>query len=819
MQSFNLKEISKVVSGEFGGNETSCFSKIITDSRNIIDPSACLFVAIVGGQHDGHDFIGDIYQAGVRAFLVSRDISLADFPGISYVRVENTLAALQKIASFKRVKFNIPIIGITGSNGKTIVKEWLHYLLNPYFSITRSPKSYNSQVGVPLSVWLLDNNSELGIFEAGISQPNEMDSLERIVQPTIGVLTNIGTAHQSNFESREQKIDEKLKLFEHCDTIIYNCDDEYVHSKIVNSGIGRNRVSWSEKGNGTINLLEKSFQNGKNNIILQTKRDTYMINIPFGDEGSIQNCITCFCVLFVLGKLESQTIFRQFRTLPGIKMRLETLDGINNSILINDSYNSDINSLEIALDYLNQKKSNRESILIMSDLLQNNTDEYNLYKEVSGLVETKKVDKFIGIGRSLGNYKNLFPQNSSFFQNTEQFLKSFSGLDFERKAILLKGARLFQFERISKKLQNQTHESVIETDLSLMKQNLQYFKSKLAQGTKLTVMVKAFAYGIGSVEIANFLQRNKVDYLAVAIADEGVELRNAGIKTRIIVMNPNINSLQNMIEYGLEPEVYSVSLLKKLIKELSRTNTRNFPIHIKLDTGMHRLGLTPSDIEEFCGEVLNSNCVKISSVFSHLVGSDDPNLDYFTHEQVRRFTEMYDSICRLVGERPMRHVLNSSGIIRFPQYDFEMVRLGIGLHGLMPHISDALIPATTFKSIISQIHTVEAGETVSYNRKGVLDRNSKVATIPVGYADGIDRHLGNGNWCFVVNGQKAPIIGNVCMDMCMIDVTGIDVEEGDEVFIFGKDNPVCDMAKVLGTIPYEILTSIPHRIKRVYFEE
>ncbi|MBQ1652579.1 MAG: bifunctional UDP-N-acetylmuramoyl-tripeptide:D-alanyl-D-alanine ligase/alanine racemase [Bacteroidales bacterium] len=819
MQTFKLQEVSEIVSGTLVGNGELEFSKIVTDSRNIINPSSCLFVAVVGEQHDGHNYIDDIYRSGVRAFLVSKDIDTAKYAGISYVKVANTLEAMQKIATYKRLRFNIPVIGITGSNGKTIVKEWLHYLLSPYFNITRSPKSYNSQIGVPLSVWLLEKDTELAIFEAGISQPGEMESLEKIIRPTIGILTNIGSAHQSNFESREQKIDEKLKLFEHCDTIIYNCDDEYVHSKIINSGIGRNRITWSEKGNGTINLLEKSFQNGKNNIILQTKRDTYMINIPFGDDGSIQNCITCFCVMYLFNKLDSQTIFKQFRSLPGIKMRLETLDGINNSILINDSYNSDINSLEIALDYLNQKKSNRESLVIMSDILQNNTDEVNLYREVAKLLKTKQVDKFIGIGKSIIHNKNLFPANSVFFQNTDSFIKAFSTLDFDRKAILLKGARVFQFEKVSKKLQNQTHESVIETDLSLMKQNLQFFQSKLAPGTKLTVMVKAFAYGIGSLEIANFLQRNKVDYLAVAIADEGVELRNSGIKTPIIVMNPNINSLQNMIEYGLEPEIYSLSLLRKFIKELKRTNTQHFPIHIKLDTGMHRLGLNYDDLDDFCAEAVSTDCIKITSVFSHLVGSDDPALDYFTEEQVSRFGKMYDRICELTGSRPMRHILNSAGIIRFPQYDFEMVRLGIGLHGLMPHITDALTPVTTFKSIISQIHRVPAGETVSYNRKGKLDHDALIATIPVGYADGIDRHLGNGNWYFMVNGKKAPIIGNVCMDMCMIDITGIDAEERDEVVIFGKDNPICDMAKVLGTIPYEILTSIPHRIKRVYFEE
>ena len=641
MQTFKLQEVSEIVSGTLVGNGELEFSKIVTDSRNIINPSSCLFVAVVGEQHDGHNYIDDIYRSGVRAFLVSKDIDTAKYAGISYVKVANTLEAMQKIATYKRLRFNIPVIGITGSNGKTIVKEWLHYLLSPYFNITRSPKSYNSQIGVPLSVWLLEKDTELAIFEAGISQPGEMESLEKIIRPTIGILTNIGSAHQSNFESREQKIDEKLKLFEHCDTIIYNCDDEYVHSKIINSGIGRNRITWSEKGNGTINLLEKSFQNGKNNIILQTKRDTYMINIPFGDDGSIQNCITCFCVMYLFNKLDSQTIFKQFRSLPGIKMRLETLDGINNSILINDSYNSDINSLEIALDYLNQKKSNRESLVIMSDILQNNTDEVNLYREVAKLLKTKQVDKFIGIGKSIIHNKNLFPANSVFFQNTDSFLKAFSSLDFDRKAILLKGARRFHFEDIAKALQRKSHQTVMEVNLDNLVSNLNYYRSRIRPTTKLMAMVKAASYGAGTTEIANTLQYHHADYLTVAYCDEGAELRRNGITLPIMVMNPEEESFADIIRYRLEPDIYSFRILESFTQAVRlHGGDEIVPVHIEYDTGMHRLGFDGRDTDELVRRLNDADCpLRVRSIFSHLACSEDPACDDFTHLQIDRFTQ------------------------------------------------------------------------------------------------------------------------------------------------------------------------------------
>jgi alanine racemase len=500
-------------------------------------------------------------------------------------------------------------------------------------------------------------------------------------------------------------------------------------------------------------------------------------------------------------------------------MRLETIDGVHNSIIINDSYNSDINSLEIALDYLNRKKGNKESMLIMSDIHQSNEQETELCKTVAKILKDKKISNFVGIGEVLGRNKSIFPVGSQFYVNTDSFLDKSAMSAFYDKAVLLKGARDFKFEKISKRLQHKNHLSVVETDLNLMRQNLLHFKSILAPTTKMMVMVKAFSYGSGYREIAAFLQHNRIDYLAVAFADEGTELRQFGIETPVMVMNPNVQSLRTMIEYQLEPEIYSISLLKELAKELNDTNIIDFPIHVKLDTGMHRLGLVSEDIDKFCKTIEESGKIRIASIFSHLSGSDSATFDDFTHEQIRKFEEMYDKISKLTNSKPDRHILNSAGILRFPQYQLEMVRLGIGLYGLIPDLCNKLVPVSQFKSVISQIHKVNKDDTVSYNRSGKMNKDSLIATIPVGYADGLDRRLGNGKWNFVINGQSVPVVGDICMDMCMIDITGVDANEGDEVIIFGPQNSINEMSATLGTIPYEVITGISQRVKRVYFEE
>ncbi|MDR2009802.1 MAG: bifunctional UDP-N-acetylmuramoyl-tripeptide:D-alanyl-D-alanine ligase/alanine racemase [Bacteroidales bacterium] len=819
MQSFFLKDITNIVSGEYYGINNIQFRKLITDSRTTGNSSSDLFIAITGIQHDGHKFINELYKNGVRAFILSKDIQFQNYPEAGFIKVKNTIEALHALASYKRNMFDIPVIGITGSNGKTIVKEWLSWILNNKFKITRNPKSYNSQTGVPLSLWLLEKDSELGIFEAGISQPGEMEKLEKLIKPTIGILTNIGSAHQANFSSVEEKTTEKLKLFKDCKTVIYNSDDQIADRLLKSNNKIEQFITWSENNNGLINIKHIEYLKDKSKISLLYDGKEINFSIPYSDKGSVQNAISCFCVLVALKIDIHGPILKRFASLPNVKMRLEMLKGIHNSVLINDSYNSDINSFEIALDFLNRKKGNRNSIVIMSDILQSSDNEKELYQSVSKLINEKNINRFIGIGKALSAYKKLFHENALFFNNTEEFINDLKYSDFYESAILLKGARDFRFEKISSKLQAKNHETVIETDLNLIKYNLDFFKSHLAPGTKIMAMVKAFSYGSGYVEIASLLQHNRINYLAVAFVDEGIELREGGITTPIMVMNPNLQSLQSMISYRLEPEIYSLTVLRELIRELENNDITDFPIHIKLDTGMHRLGLTEADIDEFCKIINNTKTIKLTSIFSHLAGSDDKNLDYFTKQQVELFLSMYDKICQLTSLKPDRHILNTNGIIRFPEYDFEMVRLGIGMYGLIPELKGEIFQVSRFKSVISQIHHVKKGESISYNRSGKVDRESVIATIPVGYADGLDRRLGNGNWYFYVNSHKAFTIGNICMDMCMIDITDIPANEGDEVIIFGKRNSILEMAEILNTIPYEIITGISQRVKRVYYEE
>ncbi|HNQ69293.1 MAG TPA: bifunctional UDP-N-acetylmuramoyl-tripeptide:D-alanyl-D-alanine ligase/alanine racemase [Bacteroidales bacterium] len=819
MQKFVLKNISDLLEGKFFGNEENSFVKITTDSRNLSSFNEVLFIAIEGQQHDGHKFISELYNKGVRSFILSKKIDFQKFPFASFVLVKNTVQTLQKLTALKRESYSQPLIAITGSNGKTIVKEWLHWILSPYFQITRSPKSYNSQIGVPLSLWLIDENTEIAIIEAGISKPGEMELLENIIKPNIGIITNIGSAHQANFNSQEHKALEKLKLFKNCDTVILNKENTPAYSQKDLLKNNKKIISWSFNGNSDVNIYKVSVKDVFSELCVEYKNKYFKLRIPFTDKGSIQNAISCFCVIIALDIEISDKLLNRFTNLPGVKMRLETVDGINNSIIINDAYNSDINSLEIALDYLNHKKGNKESMLVMSDILQSEKQEADLIKSVAKILTDKKVNHFIGIGQVLMKYQSLFPLGSKFYEDTDDFLEK-SGLSvFYNKAVLLKAARDYKFEKISNLLQKKNHLSLIETDLNLIRHNLLYFKSIIQPETKLMVMVKAFSYGSGYREIASFLQYNRVDFLAVAFVDEGREIRQDGIETPIVVMNPNIHGIQTMIEYNLEPEIYSVSLLKEIIRELKNTDIREFSVHLKLDTGMHRLGLVKEDLPEFLKLVNETKKIKIASIFSHLSASDKQDFDDFTHQQAKQFNEMYKQIVASIGYKPDRHLLNSSGIVRFPEYQYEIVRLGIGLYGLMSELNNKLVPVTQFKSVISQIHHVKSTETVSYNRSGKLNRDSLIATVPVGYADGLDRRLGNGNWYFIVNGQKATVCGDICMDMCMVDITDISAKEYDEVIVFGPQNSILDMSDILKTIPYEVITGISPRIKRIYIEE
>ncbi|MDD4149386.1 MAG: bifunctional UDP-N-acetylmuramoyl-tripeptide:D-alanyl-D-alanine ligase/alanine racemase [Bacteroidales bacterium] len=815
MLKFKLIDIKKTLDGQFYGNPDNEFDKLLTDSRKTVKYHESLYIALDGKQHDGHKFISELYKKGIRSFIICKEIKTENYPEASFLLVNNSVNALQLLASIKRSQYQKPLLAITGSNGKTVVKEWLSHILSPYYNITRSPKSFNSQIGVPLSLWLISKSTDMAIIEAGISEPNEMERLEKIIKPTVGIFTNIGAAHQANFESENQKITEKFKLFANCDTVICKYDyKNYLKNKNTNC------ITWSDTEKNAsvfVNKIEKHHSYSKLFIVLNN--DKYEIDIPFTDDGSIENAISCFTYITHIFPKPDEQIIRRFSSLPGVEMRLQTIDAINNSILTNDSYNSDINSLEIALDYLNQKKANKTSILILSDILQNSDEEDKFYKSVSKLIAEKSIDKLITIGETIQKYKSYFSKDTAFYTNTEDFLTDIVLSNFYNSAILLKGARDFKFENISKILQSKSHESNLEINLSLMRENLLYFRSTLEPKTKIMAMVKAFSYGSGYREVAAFLQHNRIDYLTVAYTDEGVELRKRGIITPIMVMNPSAKDFKTMIDYDLEPEIYSIALLLALVKELESGKTTDFAIHVKINTGMNRLGINENEVLDFCEIVKASNKINILSVFSHLAGSDSNKFDDFTHKQTELFSKVYDKITSITGHKPIRHILNSAGIIRFPQYQFEMVRLGIGLYGLLENLTDKTEQVTTFKSVISQTHIVEAGESISYNRSGKATNQIRTATIPVGYADGIDRRLGNGNWHFIINGQKAYTIGDICMDMCMVEITEIKANVGDEVIVFGNQNNISKMAQILDTISYEVITGISERIKRVYIEE
>jgi alanine racemase len=819
MQKWSLSDIVEITEAKAFGKTGIFFTNIATDSRNISRFNDLLFIAVKGTNNNGHKFIKELYSKGVRSFIISEEQDYSKFPEAGFLLVENPVRALQKIAAHKRSLYKNPVIAITGSNGKTIVKEWLYHILSPDYKIIRSPKSYNSQIGVPLSLWLLDEDeSDFAIIEAGISMPGEMDALESIIKPDIAIIINVGEAHSANFEFYEQLAKEKSILLRNAETKIIDADNDAV----FNHFNGENATGlFTISSKFDANIFVKGILNHGDStaISIMYQNNSFNVVIPFTDNGSIQNAIACFAVIAALNLGRNDMFSSRYASLPGVKMRLETIEGVHNSIIINDSYNSDINSLTIALDYLNQKKAGKETMLILSDILQSGDNEEELCLRISSILKEKKIKYFVGIGKMLGHNRQFFPAGSNFYNDTETFLEKTSLSKFYDKAVLIKGARNFKFEKISQRLQFKNHLSVIETDLNLMRHNLNYFKAKVGTETKMMVMVKAFSYGSGYREIAGFLQHNRIDYLAVAFTDEGVELRNHGIETPIMVMNPNIHSLQSMIEFKLEPEIYSISILKELVKELNESGIDDFPVHIKLDTGMHRLGMNTDELIEMCKLIISSNKIKIASVFTHLSGSDSKTFDSFTHLQASEFEKMYSQICEIIGYNPDRHILNSAGILRFPEYKFEMVRLGIGLYGLMPELCNELVPVSVFKSAISQIHKVKQGETVSYNRSGKIEKDSIIATIPVGYADGFDRRLGNGNWHFIINGKKAKVIGDVCMDMCMADISGISACEGDDVIIFGPENSVAKMSAVLKTIPYEIITGISQRVKRVYFEE
>ncbi|MEI6823247.1 MAG: bifunctional UDP-N-acetylmuramoyl-tripeptide:D-alanyl-D-alanine ligase/alanine racemase [Bacteroidota bacterium] len=822
-----LNDIAKIVKGELTGNAevVGTISHLLIDSRKINSTDNCLFFALVSKKNDGHKYISELYKKGIRGFVVSELPDVSAFPDAGFITVKNTQRALQQLGTFHRKRFDIPVIGITGSNGKTIVKEWLYQLMYEDKKIVKNPKSYNSQIGVPLSVWQMNTDHELAIFEAGISEPEEMDKLQNIILPTIGIFTNIGQAHEENFIHRDQKIGEKLKLFTKVETLIYCSDHLEIKERILSSEIIRNipQFTWSKKNSG--NLLINLINKGNKHTVISAiyKDENISIEIPFIDDASIENAIHCWATLLFLN-YQNNIIAERMKLLQPIAMRLEMKEGINGCSIINDSYSSDINSLSIAIDFLNQQKQHVKKTVVLSDILQSGRNDDDLYSEIAELLTKKGITRVIGIGNAISKQKDKFKIDKEFFPSTDSFLSDFIISSFNNETILLKGARIFKFEKISKILQQKTHETVLEINLNAIVHNLNYFKLRLKPETKIMAMVKAFSYGSGSFEIASTLQFHKADYLAVAYTDEGVELRKAGITLPIMVMNPEEQSFDALLKYNLEPEIYSLRIFnvleEHLKNHLKKDETQVVNIHLKLDTGMHRLGFEKDNLENLINKIKENKNICIKSIFSHLAGADDSELDYFTRQQIETFRHLSELLISHIEYPIMRHILNSAGTIRFPEAQFDMVRLGIGMYGIASgNEQNELQNVSTLRTIISQIKYVPANDSVGYGRKWIADSGKTIAVIPIGYADGLNRRLGNGKGKVMINEQLVPIVGNVCMDMCMVDITNIMAEENDEVIIFGDEYPVTNIAEDLDTIPYEILTGISQRVKRIYFQE
>ncbi|MCF8227123.1 MAG: bifunctional UDP-N-acetylmuramoyl-tripeptide:D-alanyl-D-alanine ligase/alanine racemase [Bacteroidales bacterium] len=813
----HIKEIERITDGKLFGNGDGSVRYLATDSRSLPGIDEVIFIAIRGEHHDGNKYIAEVYNRGVRFFLTDNQPDCKDFPEAGFVLVDDSLKALQRLAGERRKLFRGTVISITGSNGKTIVKEWLYQILHEHARVVRSPRSYNSQLGVPLSLWQLSNSFDYAIIEAGISRPGEMQILEKIIAPDIGILTNIGHAHAENFKSDEEKLKEKLQLFRNSRMLVYRKDLD-IHEKPVDvflKNTNAKKAGWSLKQESGWRFSVKGTSSGAAFLLLSKENTRYEFRLPFTDDASIENLCHVITLLLEIG-LTPEQISKGLEKIEPVRMRLETLKGIFNSTIVNDGYNSDLTGLGVALDVLDQQRKHSERAVILSDFYQSGMVPEQLYGEVAALLRFRNINKIYCIGEEISGCRHLFNEGTKFYEDVGQFLTQFDKREIRDTAVLIKGARKFRFEEITSQLQLQYHKTVLEINMDALIHNLNYFRSLLRPGTKIMVMVKALAYGIGAYEIAGYLQHEKVDYLAVAFPDEGIRLRNSGVQLPVMVMNTDFRDYRQIVENRLEPEIFSREGLQEFIRECRYLGISDHPVHIKLDTGMHRLGFEEKDLDWLC-EHLQAPEIRVRSIFTHLAGSDDEGLDHFTRAQAGKMKVMAEKIMEVAGRDVLLHTLNSAGIERFPELQFDMVRLGIGLYGIGE--SKVLQPVSTFKTVISQLRDVEAGETVGYGRSGKVKRRSTVATIPVGYADGVNRRLGNGRYAFLVGGKKAPTIGNICMDMTMLDVTGLGANVGDEVEIFGSNMPVANMAKTLDTIVYEILAGIPERVKRVYIKE
>ena len=822
---YTIEKVTTLIGARRYGDRDCNIGFILTDSRSLCFPEETLFFALKSGRNDGQNYIPELYRRGVRNFVVMEipKSYASDYPDANFLKVVNVLEALQRLAERHRDEFNIPIVGITGSNGKTIVKEWLYQLLSPNMYVTRSPRSYNSQIGVPLSVWLMNEQTQVGVFEAGISQPGEMLALRDIIQPTIAVLTNLGTAHQENFESMESKCREKLVLFHDAETIVYSMDDPIIRKVVDSYDYKGEKLAWSEKDTKApmfVKAIEKDNDHTTIRYIFQGHEGFY--SLPFIDEASVVNSITVSVIALKLG-VTSGALKERMAMLEPVAMRLEVKEGQHGCTLINDSYNSDVNSLDIALDFMNRRPDHkgRRHTLILSDIYQSGEKPEDLYREVSDLACKRDVVKFIGIGPELCSHPDAIQiPEKFFFHSVEEFVRSEVFHSLRDEVILIKGARDFGFDQLTELLVQKVHETILEVNLNAIVKNLNWYRSFMKPKTKLVCMIKADAYGAGAVEVAKTLQDHRVDYLAVAVADEGVTLRKNGITSNIMIMNPEMTAFKTMFDYDLEPEVYSFRLLEALIKAAEKEGITGFPVHIKLDTGMHRLGFNPiNDIAKLVDRLKHQNAIIPRSVFSHFVGSDSDHFDDFSAQQFALFDEGSKKLQASFDHKILRHIDNSAGIEHFPERQLDMCRLGLGLYGINSRNNEIINTVSTLKTTILQMRKVPKGDTVGYSRKGTIDQDSVIAAIPIGYADGLNRHLGNRHCYCLVHGKKAYYVGNICMDVAMIDVTGIDCKEGDSVEIFGDHLPVTVLSDVLDTIPYEVLTTISNRVKRVYFQD
>lgn len=825
---YSVKEINNIVNGNFlKENTDALISQVSIDTRQITNAQQSLFFCLIA-RNDGHQHIESAYKKGIRNFIISKNIDIEKYTDANFIIVENTTSALQQLAKNHREQFNIPVIGITGSNGKTIVKEWLYQLLSAEKNIVKSPKSYNSQIGVPLSVLNMEKENELAIFEAGISTVAEMENLEKIIQPSIGILTNIGTAHDAGFSSKEEKLNEKLKLFTNCKTLISCYDNPLIYAavgKMAKENPAFTSFSWSVNIDSTIVIQFNKRETAhtyftiKNGYGSASNFSETLLKIPFTDDASIENCLHCVVTLIHLG-YSIDVIQSKIAALRNLPMRLELKYGINNCSMIDDSYSADFHSLQVALDFFKQQESHKKKTLIISEFEESGLSEKDFIQKLKTVLQENKFDKLIGVGKAFIQHIESLAYTVKewyVFESTEKLIEQFSVLTFENELILLKGARKFSFEKISAQLIGQTHATVLEINLNALTNNLNVYKSYLAKNTGVIAMVKAFSYGSGSVEVASLLEKQGVDYLAVAYADEGVELRKNNIKTPIMVMNPDVVDFDRMIEYDLEPEIYSLQILQQLIHKIGE---QAINIHLKLETGMNRLGFTTDELDELITILQAHSTIKVKTIFSHLAASEDALFDSFTNEQIAAFNQLADKLIAAFNYHIKKHLVNSSGIIRFPQAHFDYVRLGIGLYGAdsSSTIQEKLQVIGKLKTRVAQIKYVKSGQTIGYSRKGVADKDMKIAVLAIGYADGYDRRFGNGIGEVFIAGQCAKIIGNICMDMCMADISHIDdVHEGDECEIYGKEISIIEQAKKIGTISYELLTRISSRVKRLYY--